>query len=115
MESEYCLMPLACSEIIWLRGFLSEIGFPQTTAATLHADNTSAIRLTNPIFHERTKHIEVACHFIQDEYDNVISLPHVSTDQKLADIFTKSLPRPRHDFFVRKLLRVDQHQFDGGC
>ena len=110
-------MSSACSEIIWLRGFLSEIGFPHTTATPLHADNTSAIRLTgNPIFHERTKHIEVGCHFIRDEYDNnVISLPHVSTDQQAADIFTKSLPMPRHDFLVRKLLLVDQHQFEGGC
>eukprot|EP00268_Persea_americana_P059265 TRINITY_DN7252_c0_g2_i3.p1 TRINITY_DN7252_c0_g2~~TRINITY_DN7252_c0_g2_i3.p1 ORF type:complete len:904 (-),score=94.40 TRINITY_DN7252_c0_g2_i3:300-3011(-) len=117
-ESEYRAMSSACSEILWLRGLLSELGFYQTTPTPLHADNTSAIRITeNPVFHERTKHIEVDCHFIRDEYDRkVITLPHISTELQLADIFTKGLPRPRHEFLVRKLLLVDsQHQFEGGC
>ena len=48
-----------------LRGLLEELGFPQTTSTPLHADNTSAIQIaTNPVFHERTKHIEVDCHSI---------------------------------------------------
>ena len=117
-ESEYQAMSSACSEILWLRGLLSELGFSQTQPTPLHADNTSAIRITeNPVFHERTKHIEVDCHFIRDEYDRkVITLPHISTEFQLADIFTKGLPRPRHEFLVRKLLLVDsQHQFEGGC
>eukprot|EP00268_Persea_americana_P023933 TRINITY_DN23456_c1_g2_i1.p1 TRINITY_DN23456_c1_g2~~TRINITY_DN23456_c1_g2_i1.p1 ORF type:complete len:118 (+),score=12.97 TRINITY_DN23456_c1_g2_i1:25-354(+) len=81
-ESEYCVMSSACSEILLLRGLLTDLGFPKTLAAPLHADNTSAIRLTeNPVFHERTKHIEVDCHFIRDEYDrDVISLPPVSNE-----------------------------------
>ena len=110
-------MSSACSEILWLRGLLSELGFSQTQPTPLHADNTSAIRITeNPVFHERTKHIEVDCHFIRDEYDRkIITLPHISTEFQLADIFTKGLPRPRHEFLVRKLLLVDSpHQFEGG-
>lgn len=79
-KSEYLAMSQAYSKIIWRQGFLSEIGFPQSTTTPLYVDNTSANRLTeNPIFHERTKHIEVDCHFIHDELDqNVISLPHIS-------------------------------------
>ena len=58
-------MSTACYEIIWLRGLLEELGFPQTTSTLPHADNTSAIQIaTNPIFHELTKHIEVDCHSI---------------------------------------------------
>ncbi|PNX67443.1 hypothetical protein L195_g055631, partial [Trifolium pratense] len=80
-ESEYRAMSTACSEIIWLRGLLAEIGFPQHTATPLFADNTSAIQIaTNPVFHERTKHIEVDCHSIREALDNhVISLPHVTS------------------------------------
>ena len=101
-------MSSACSEILWLRGLLSELGFAQTTTP-LHADNTGAIRITaNPVFHERTKHIEVDCHFIRDEYKrDVIRLPHVPTGFQFADIFTKGLPRPRHQFLVSKLLLFD--------
>ena len=108
-EAEYRAMFAACSEIIWLRGLLSDIGFPAAGATPLYADNTSAIRITeNPIFHERTKHIEIDCHFIRDELKRgVISLPHVSTEFQLADILTKGLPRPRHQFLVDKFMLVD--------
>ena len=64
-EAEYRVMSTACSEIVWLRGLLEELGFPQTTSTPLHVDNTSAIEIaTNPVFHERTKNIEVDCHSI---------------------------------------------------
>jgi len=61
----------ACSEIIWLRGLLAELGFPQTEPTSLYADNTSTIQIVaNPAFHERTKHIEVDCHSICNAYDD---------------------------------------------
>lgn len=80
-ESEYRAMSAACSEIIWHRGLSAELGFPQSGPTPLHADNTSAIQIAgNPVFHERTKHIEVNCHSIREVLDTrVITLPHVST------------------------------------
>lgn len=64
-KSKYQAMSVACSEIVWLRGLLAEIGFPQSSPTLLHADSTSAIQIaTNSVFHERTKHIEVDCHSI---------------------------------------------------
>lgn len=117
-EAEYRAMSTACSKIIWLRGLLEELGFPQPNPTHLHADNTSTIQIaSNPVFHECTKHIEVDCHFIRDTLaDRVISLPYISFDLQVADIFTKALPRPRHQFLVGKLLRLtSQHQFEGGC
>ena len=91
-------MSSACSEILWLWGLISELGFAQTSPTSLHGDNTGAIRIIeNPVFHECTKHIEVNCHFIRDELKrDVISLPHVPTELQFADIFTKGLPRPQH-------------------
>ena len=107
--AEYRAMSVACSEIIWLCGLLEELGFSQTSPTPLHVDNTSAIRITeNPVFHERTKHIKVACHFIRDEYlRDVISLPFIPSSLQIADIFTKALPRPRHQFLTDKLMLVD--------
>ncbi|KAK2427764.1 hypothetical protein QL285_026324 [Trifolium repens] len=102
-------MSAACSEIIWLRGLLSELGFSQTKPTPLHADNTSAIQIAaNPVYHERTKHIEVDCHSIREAYDRkVITLPHVSTSVQLADVLTKSLTRQRHNFLISKLMLLD--------
>ncbi|XP_020595624.1 uncharacterized protein LOC110035695 [Phalaenopsis equestris] len=82
----------------------------QLESTSLHADNTSAIQIAaNPVFLERTKHIEVDCHSIQEAYeDGVISLPHITSDLQTADIFTKALSRQRHLFLVGKLMLLDQ-------
>ncbi|WMV33539.1 hypothetical protein MTR67_026924 [Solanum verrucosum] len=108
-ESKYRAMSTACSEIVWLRGLLAEIGFTQSNPTPLHADNTSAIQIaTNPVYHERTKHIEVDCHYIREVVDKrVITLPHVSSDHQIADVFTKSMARQRHQFLVGKLMFFD--------
>jgi len=97
---------------------LAELGFPQTEPTPLYVDNTSAIQIVaNPVFHERTKHIEVDCHSIRDAYDDrLISLPHVSIPLQIENILTKVVPRRRHQFLVGKLMLIDQpHQFEGGC
>ena len=109
IEAEYCAMSTACSEIVWLRGLLKELRFPHTTSTPFHADNTNAIQIaTNPVFHECTKNIEVDCHSIRDTLESrVISLPHISSDLQVADVFTKALTRQRHQFLVGKLLLTD--------
>jgi hypothetical protein len=106
---EYRAMSTACSEIVWLSGLLEELGFSQTTFSSFHANNTSAIQIaTNPVLHERTNHIKVDCHSIRDTLESrVISLPHISSDLQVADVFTKAMTRQRHQFVVGKLLLVD--------
>lgn len=81
IESEYRAMFTSFLEILWLHGLLNELGFFQAGPTSLYADNTSVIQIVaNPVFHERTKHIEVDCHSICDAYDDqLISLSHIST------------------------------------
>lgn len=53
-------MFVACSEIIWLHGLFTELGFSQQQPTPLHADNTGAIQIAaNPVYHERTKHMKL--------------------------------------------------------
>ena len=101
-EAEYRSMSAACAEVVWLRSLLDQLGFSQPTSTPLHADNTSVIQIAaNPVFHERTKHIEVDCHYIREALtNNVISLPYISTDLQVADIFTKAMTRQCHQFFA---------------
>ena len=97
-ESEYQAISSACSEIVWLRGLLGKLGVRQLTLTPLHADNTSAIQIAaNPVFHKRTKHIEVDCHSIREAFTLLeITLPHISTKHQIANVFTKALSRHRH-------------------
>eukprot|EP00253_Pinus_taeda_P030687 PITA_30687 len=80
-------------EALWLRQFLSEFGFQQKHPTTLWCDNQSAIQLCkDPIQHQRSKHIELHMHFIRNLiHDLVLEVHYCSTDDQVADIFTKAL------------------------
>lgn len=99
----------AWSEIVWLHCLLAEIGFSQKMPTSLNANNTSAIQIaSNPVFHERTEHIEVDCHYFRDAFEEkIITLPHITTDLQVSATFTKSLPRVKRQLFVDKLMMAD--------
>ncbi|KAH9780094.1 protein kinase domain-containing protein [Citrus sinensis] len=96
--------------ISWKSKKQDRLGFSQSNPTPLHADNTSAIQIcVNPVFHERTKHIEVDCHYIREALDTrIISLPHISTTLQRADVFTNAMTQKRHQFLVSKLMLLDR-------
>ncbi|KAI0530737.1 hypothetical protein KFK09_000285 [Dendrobium nobile] len=108
-EAEYRALATKASEIIWLRRLLEDFHIPQKEPTTVFCDNTSAIALANnPVFHARTKHIEVDCHFIRDCIrTKQISVHHICTEDQLADIFTKPLSNFRFKQMATKLM--DEH------
>ena len=64
-EAEYKTMSNTASELTWLQHFLQEIGFAAPTPISLFCDNQVAMHIvSNSVFHERTKHIEVDCHYV---------------------------------------------------
>lgn len=87
-------MSNVASEVTWTVRILQELGMKYLQPITLFCDNQSAIYIAkNPVFHERTKHIEVDCHFVRDKVlEGLLQLSHLPTDQQLADILTKILP-----------------------
>ena len=104
-EAEYRALADATSELLWLRWLLADMGALQTTSTPIHCDNRSAIHIAhNDVFHERTKHIEIDCHFIRHHLQqSVLHLLSVSSEDQLADVFTKSHPPGRLRDLVSKL------------
>jgi hypothetical protein len=104
-EAEYRAMASISKEIIWLRWLLADMGVLIPHPTPMYCDNSSAIQIAhNSVFHERTKHIEVDCHFTRQHLKHgSLSLPFVSSTLQLADFFTKSHPISRFRFLVSKL------------
>ena len=104
-EAEYRAMAHTTCEVVWLRSFLEELGFRVQLPIPMHCDNQAAIHIaSNPVFHERTKHIEVDCHIVREKIDSgILATPFVPTGAQIADIFTKSLFKPRFEFLCNKL------------
>ena len=66
-EAEYRVMAHTACKMVCLKNVLMELDFKQPGLVSMHCDNQSAIYFAqNPVFHERTKHIEIHCHFIRD-------------------------------------------------
>ncbi|GKU93384.1 hypothetical protein SLEP1_g6979 [Rubroshorea leprosula] len=110
-KAEYRAMASTVSELLWLKGLLQTLGVDTSQPMQLHCDNQAAIHIaTNPVFHERTKHIELDCHFIRHWIQvGLIKTSHVRSNLQVADIFTKALGGDQFQFLLCKLGITDLH------
>jgi len=102
-------MAQAASEITWLVRLLEEHGVSNLRPVQLNCDNQSALHIArNPVFHERTKHIEIDCHFTRHKVlEGLLQLHYLPTSSQLADILTKVLPGPHFQELLSKLGMVN--------
>jgi hypothetical protein len=114
-ESEYRALAIASAELCWIRTLLKDLGIYLSQPPLLWCDNVSALAIaSNPVFHARTKHIEVDFHFVRERVlrkDLIVKF--VSTIDQLADIFTKSLPSQRF-LDLQRNLTVSVPAIEGG-
>jgi len=99
-EAEYISLSQGAKEAIWLRSFLEEIEIQDGTVPTnIFVDNTSAISLAkNPVFHKRSKHIQVRYHHIRELVsEGQINIEYVRTEDQKADILTKPLSKGKFE------------------
>ena len=104
-EAEYRSLSLTTAELFWLRILFKELRIVLSAPPVLWCDNISALALaSNPVFHARTKHIEVDYHFVREKVLNRdILIKFISTSDQVADIFTKGLSSSRFMFLKDKL------------
>lgn len=97
-------METTCCELKWLKELLHFFGVFHAGSMHLYCDSKAALHIAaNPIFHERTKHIEIDCHFVRNELlKGHIYTHHVRTKEQLADILTNGLGTTQFDYLHRK-------------
>nr|KYP43110.1 Retrovirus-related Pol polyprotein from transposon TNT 1-94 [Cajanus cajan] len=104
-EAEYRALALGVCEAQWLHKLLTDFQLQDLIPISLFCDNQSALYIAaNPVFHERTKHVEIDCHTVRDQVQaGFIHLAPITSSGQLADILTKPLLPKMFQDFVCKL------------
>ncbi|GJZ95717.1 putative ribonuclease H-like domain-containing protein [Tanacetum coccineum] len=95
-EAEYVAAANCCGQVLWVQNQLLDYGF-NFMNTKIHIDNESTICIVkNPVYHSKTKHIEIRHHFIRDCYEKkLISVEKIHTGLNVADLLTKPFDGPR--------------------
>jgi len=104
-EAEYKALANATAKIMWIQTLLQELGVPSPRAARLWCDNLGAKYLSaNPVFHARTKHIEVDYHFVREHVSKkLLEIEYIASGDQIADGFTKPLTVRHMELFKNNL------------
>jgi hypothetical protein len=96
-EAEYIAASSTSTQAIWMARLLEELGMEIGKPIKVYCDNQSTISMTkNPVFHNRTKHIDIRHHFIRElVQQEFLFFEFCKSEDQLADIFTKALPKDR--------------------
>jgi hypothetical protein len=98
-EAEYRSLCKGVQESVWFKQLFKSLNHKFTAKYQLYVDNQSAIALaTNPIFQQRSKHIDILYHWLREVYDTgLFKLNYISTNDMKADICTKALRKLKHN------------------
>jgi hypothetical protein len=104
-KAEYIAAYSASCEAIWLCKLLTGLFDLDMEEITILCDNQSCIKMIeDPVFHDRSKHIDIRYHYIRDMVQRgAINLQYVSTDEQVADVLTKPLSHVKFEHFRDKL------------
>jgi hypothetical protein len=104
-EAEYIAACSASSEAVWLWKLLAGVFDLELEVTCIWCDNQSCVKLSeNPMFHDKSKHIEIRYHYIRDMVQRgVVKLQYVATDDQVVDVLTKPLSRVKFEYFRDKL------------
>ncbi|KAK4260610.1 hypothetical protein QN277_003703 [Acacia crassicarpa] len=108
-EAELRAVNKGVCEGLWIMRLLKEIGIQFEGPIQLWCDNKSSIEMVkNPVYHDRTKHVDIDRHFIKEKIEaGTMTLSHIRSANQIADILTKPLGRAKFEVFRSKLGMID--------
>ena len=108
IEAEYVAAASCCGQVLWIHNQLLDYGY-NFMKTKLFIDNESTICIVkNPVFHSKTKHIEIRHHFIRDSYKKgLIQVLKIHTDHNVVDLLTKAFDVSRFNFLISSILLLN--------
>nr|GEV97200.1 putative ribonuclease H-like domain-containing protein [Tanacetum cinerariifolium] len=100
-EAEYVVAASCCGQVLWIQNQMLDYGF-NFMNRKIYIDNESTICIVkNPVFHYKTKHIEIRHHFIRNAYEKkLIRMLKIHTDDNVADLLTNAFDVSRFNFLI---------------
>ncbi|GJY94131.1 putative ribonuclease H-like domain-containing protein [Tanacetum coccineum] len=108
-EAEYVAAANCCGQVLWIQNQMLDYGF-NFMNTRIYIDNESTICIVkNPVFHSKTKHIEIGHHFIRDAYKKkLIQVLKIHIDNNVADLLTKAFDVSGFQFLVVTIGMINQ-------
>ncbi|GJZ36298.1 putative ribonuclease H-like domain-containing protein [Tanacetum coccineum] len=110
-KAEYVAAANCRGQVLWVQNQLLDYGF-NFMNTKIHIDNESTICIVkNPVYHSKTKHIEIRHHFIRDCYEKkLINVEKIHTDLNVADLLTKPFDGPQFNYLVVSIVSLNTGQ-----
>lgn len=104
-EAEYVAAAAAVNQTLWIRKIMADLHMEQHGSTQILVDNQAAIAISNdPVFHGKTKHFKIKLYFLREvQREGEVKLIYCKTENQVADILTKALPKSRFEFLRQKL------------
>jgi hypothetical protein len=104
-EAKYITLSVEVCEVVWLRKLLIDLFDHEMDPTIIHCDNQKCVKLyKDPVFHDRSKHIEIKYHYIRDMVQKKEAhVQYLPTHEQIVDIFTKPLSKTKSEYFCERL------------
>ncbi|GJX54204.1 putative ribonuclease H-like domain-containing protein [Tanacetum coccineum] len=103
-EAEYVAASSCCGQVLWIQNQMLDYGYNFMTTK-IFIDNESTVCIVkNPVFHSKTKHIEIRHHFIRDSYEKrLIQVIKIYTDHNVANLLIKTFDVRRFQYLIASI------------
>ncbi|GJR68798.1 ribonuclease H-like domain-containing protein [Tanacetum coccineum] len=103
-EAEYVVAASCCRQVLWIQNQMADYGYNIMNTKIFHDNESTICIVKNPVFHSKTKHIEIRHHFIRDSNENkLIQMIKIHTDQNVADLLTKAFDVGRFQYLIASI------------